>query len=409
MNILESIIQALQSIKSNTLRTVLTLLSISIGIFAIIGAGTAVNTLEGSFNAQLVSMGQNTFMIRRTPSINVGNSWRKYRNRKDITFQQAKEFKMGMDGDVLISLHNETDGYTAKRGNFSTDPKVTLIGADENFFIVKNFVIETGRAFGIAEVTSSSPVVIIGNDLVVQLFNGENPIGQFITLKNQQFQVIGTLKTQGSMFGRSLDAQAIIPISLFTRYHSDEWTSSVEITGKAYSKEQMSKVVDESIGTMRTIRNLKPWEDNSFEVETNDSVSSQFASFSNYLQIFGLGSGLISLLAAGVGIMNIMLVSVKERTKEIGIRKAIGAKRKWIMFQFIIEAITLCQLGGLIGITFGIIAGIGLSSLIGTEASLPFNWVIFSIVICTVMGLAFGSYPAWKAASLDPIEALRYE
>lgn len=409
MNILESIIQALQSIKANTLRTVLTLLSISIGIFAIIGAGTAVNTLEGSFNSQLAALGQNTFMIKRTPSVNFGNSWRKYRNRKDITLQQAKEFKLQMEGITLTSIHNETDGYTAKRGNLSTDPTVNLIGADENFFIVKNLPVETGRAFGLTEVNSAIPVVIIGNDLVVQLFSGENPIGQFITLKNQKFQVIGTLKSQGSMFGRSLDAQAVIPITVFTRYHSDEWTSSVEITTKSYSKEQLSQAVDESIGVMRSLRNLKPWEENSFEVETNESVSSQFASFSNYLQIFGLGSGLISLLAAGVGIMNIMLVSVKERTKEIGIRKAIGAKRKWIMFQFIIEAITLCQLGGLIGITFGIIAGMGLSSLIGSETSLPINWVIFSIVICTLMGLAFGSYPAWKAASLDPIEALRYE
>jgi putative ABC transport system permease protein len=409
MNILESIIQALQSIKANTLRTVLTLLSISIGIFAIIGAGTAVNTLEGSFNSQLAALGQNTFMIKRTPSVSFGNSWRKYRNRKDITLQQAKEFKLQMEGITLTSIHNETDGYTAKRGNLSTDPTVNLIGADENFFIVKNLPVETGRAFGLTEVNSAIPVVIIGNDLVVQLFNGENPIGQFITLKNQKFQVIGTLKSQGSMFGRSLDAQAVIPITVFSRYHSDEWTSSVEITTKSYSKEQLSQAVDESIGVMRSLRNLKPWEENSFEVETNESVSSQFASFSNYLQIFGLGSGLISLLAAGVGIMNIMLVSVKERTKEIGIRKAIGAKRKWIMFQFIIEAITLCQLGGLIGITFGIIAGMGLSSLIGSETSLPINWVIFSIVVCTLMGLAFGSYPAWKAASLDPIEALRYE
>ena len=283
MNILESIIQALQSIKANTLRTVLTLLSISIGIFAIIGAGTAVNTLEGSFNSQLAALGQNTFMIKRTPSVNFGNSWRKYRNRKDITLQQAKEFKLQMEGTTLTSIHNETDGYTAKNGNLSTDPKVTLIGADENFFIVKNLLLETGRAFGLTEVNSAIPVVIIGNDLVVQLFNGENPIGQFITLKNQKFQVIGTLKSQGSMFGRSLDAQAVIPITVFSRYHSDEWTSSVEITTKSYSKEQLSQAVDESIGVMRSLRNLKPWEENSFEVETNESVSSQFASFSNYL------------------------------------------------------------------------------------------------------------------------------
>ena len=409
MNILESIIQALQSIRANKLRTGLTLLSISIGIFAIIGSGTAVNTLDSAVNTQLVAMGENSFMIRRTPSVNFGNSWRKFRNRKDITFQQAKEYKVAIESEAIVSIHNETDGYTAKRGNLSSDPTVTLIGGDENLFAVRNFTIEQGRQFSAPEATSGVPVVIIGNDLNIQLFNGASPLGQFITLKNQQFQVIGVLKPQGSMFGRSLDNQAIIPISLFMRYHTDEWGSSVEITTKAYSKESLNANVDEAIGIMRSLRNLKPWQDNSFEIETNESISNQFASFSQYLNMFGLGSGLISLIAAGIGIMNIMLVSVKERTKEIGIRKALGAKRSWILFQFIIEAITLCQLGGIIGIFFGILSGIGLGALINTTASIPLFWVIFSVTACTVMGLAFGSYPAWKAASLDPIEALRYE
>jgi putative ABC transport system permease protein len=169
------------------------------------------------------------------------------------------------------------------------------------------------------------------------------------------------------------------------------------------------QTVDESIGIMRSLRNVKPWEDNSFEIETNETISSQFASFTEYLSMFGIASGIISLLAAGVGIMNIMLVSVKERTREIGIRKAIGAKKNWILFQFIIEAITLCQLGGVIGIAFGVIAANGLSTLINAETQIPLFWVLFSVGTCTLMGLIFGSYPAWKAASLDPIDALRYE
>jgi putative ABC transport system permease protein len=409
MNILESILQAFESVRSNTLRTILTLLSISIGIFSIIGAGSAVATLDSAVNTQLVAMGENSFMIRRTPTINMGNSWRKYRNRKDITYAQAKEFKNSIESTDLISISDETDGYTAKVGNLSTDPDVSLIGCDENFFTIKNMQIIEGRSFSAQEVLSATSTAIIGNDIVLKLFNGRNAIGEYLTLKNQQFLIVGILKSQGSMFGKSLDNQIMIPISTFMRYHTDEWGSSVEITGQAYSKQSFLQTVDESIGIMRSLRNVKPWEDNSFEIETNETISSQFASFTEYLSMFGIASGIISLLAAGVGIMNIMLVSVKERTREIGIRKAIGAKKNWILFQFIIEAITLCHLGGIIGITFGVIAANGLSTLINAETQIPLFWVFFSVGTCTLMGLIFGSYPAWKAASLDPIEALRYE
>ena len=324
MNILESILQAFESVRSNTLRTILTLLSISIGIFSIIGAGSAVATLDSAVNTQLVAMGENSFMIRRTPTINMGNSWRKYRNRKDITYAQAKEFKNNIESTDLISISDETNGYTAKVGNLSTDPDISLIGCDENFFTIKNMQIIEGRSFSAQEVLSATSTAIIGNDIVLKLFNGRKAIGEYLTLKNQQFLIVGILKSQGSMFGKSLDNQIMIPISTFMRYHTDEWGSSVEITGQAYSKQSFLQTVDESIGIMRSLRNVKPWEDNSFEIETNETISSQFASFTEYLSMFGIASGIISLLAAGVGIMNIMLVSVKERTREIGIRKAIG-------------------------------------------------------------------------------------
>jgi putative ABC transport system permease protein len=409
MNILESILQALESVRANKLRSGLTLLSISIGIFAIIGAGTAVNSLDNSVNTQLAAMGENTFSVKRTPSIQLGNTWRKYRMRKDITYAQAKDFKNRMQLSDQICISNASGGFTVKCGNLSTDPDVSLIGTDENYFSVRNVALSLGRSFTAEEISSASAVAIVGNDLIVKLFPYSSGLGEMITIRNQQFLIIGVLQPQGSMLGQSLDNQVMIPISNFMRYYTNEWDASVDIAVRASSREAFMPAMDEAIGILRSLRNVKPWEDNSFEIETNESLSNQFAGFSKYLSLFGFGSGLISLLAAGVGIMNIMLVSVKERTKEIGVRKALGARRSLILFQFIVEAITLCQLGGLIGIGMGVLGGFGLAQLINTPASLPVFWVVLSVSACTAMGLLFGGYPAWKAAKLDPIEALRYE
>ncbi len=211
------------------------------------------------------------------------------------------------------------------------------------------------------------------------------------------------------MFGQSQDNMVLIPITHLLNYFASFWESSVQIVLRARSRDVFTQAIDEAIGVMRLVRNLKPWEENDFEIETNESIKEQFSGLTKYLQWFGFISGGIALIAAGVGIMNIMLVSVKERTREIGVRKAVGAKRRWIMYQFIIEAITLCQVGGAIGIVVGVIAGGAFGLLIGGTFSIPVGWVVFSVIICTMLGVIFGAYPAWKAAKLDPIEALRYE
>jgi len=409
MNVFESIKLALDSIRVNKLRAFLTLLSISIGVFAIIGAGTLVSSLSGTVEKQLDEIGENTFWIQKMPKVVTGNNWRKYMKRKPITYTQMKELKRTMTTTNLIAGVSYSMGNTVKAGNLSSNPDVDLIGSDEIYFSNMNVSISEGRIFTEDEINQCSNVALIGNDVKVKVFPNMNPIGKRITIKNQNYEVIGMLESKGATLGRSQDNVIYIPISGFLKYYSSEWNESVTITIKAIGKGNRDATIDEAIGSLRVIRNLKPWEENDFEMDTNETITEQFSSFIGFLTYFGFFSGAIALIAAGVGIMNIMLVSVKERTREIGIRKAIGAKRKWILMQFIVETITLCQIGGLAGIIMGVGGGWALGSMAHMTIVFPVNWLIGAVVLCTVLGLLSGAYPAWKAAKLDPIEALRYE
>ena len=409
MDFTESIYQAIDSIRTNKLRTFLTLLSIAIGVFALIVAGTLINSFEKAVLAQLEEIGETTFWIQRLPSIQTGNTWYKYRQRKPITYRQYKELVRMTNSTPWISAHSFTFGMTINAGNLSTDPDVYVAGADPNFFITNSIDVEFGRTFIEEDIDYNRNVAIIGNDIVVKIFPNVNPLGKEISIKNQKYTVIGILKTRGALLGQSKDNMVIIPITNFLKYFASPWEESLQITVKAISKEMLQATMDEVIGNMRVIRNVKPWEANTFELETNETISQQFGSFVNFLSIFGFISGGFALVAAGVGIMNIMLVAVKERTREIGIRKAVGARRRWILWQFILEAITLSQIGGLFGIIFGVLGGYLLGNAIKLPLFFPVPWVVLSIIVCTILGIAFGTYPAYRAANLDPIEALRYE
>ncbi|ROL59880.1 FtsX-like permease family protein [Bacteroidetes/Chlorobi group bacterium MS-B_bin-24] len=409
MDFTESIYQAIDSIRTNKLRTFLTLLSIAIGVFALIVAGTLINSFEKAVLAQLEEIGETTFWIQRLPSIQTGNTWYKYRQRKPITYRQYKELVRMTNSTPWISAHSYTFGMTINAGNLSTDPDVYVTGADPNFFITNSIDVEFGRTFIEEDIDYNRNVAIIGNDIVVKIFPNVNPLGKEISIKNQKYTVIGILKTRGALLGQSKDNMVIIPITNFLKYFASPWEESLQITVKAISKEMLQATMDEVIGNMRVIRNVKPWEANTFELETNETISQQFGSFVNFLSIFGFISGGFALVAAGVGIMNIMLVAVKERTREIGIRKAVGARRRWILWQFILEAITLSQIGGLFGIIFGVLGGYLLGNAIKLPLFFPVPWVVLSIIVCTILGIAFGTYPAYRAANLDPIEALRYE
>ncbi|MFN8366500.1 MAG: ABC transporter permease [Candidatus Kapaibacterium sp.] len=409
MNILESILTALSSIRSNTLRSVLTLLSISLGTFAIVSVGIATTTLNDTITGAIDEVGGNSFVIKRTPSINMGNSWRKYRNRKVIGVNQAEEYKKQIGNSALVSVADEDMGKTIKSGTLSTNPDVMIWGVDENYFTLRQKTFSDGRPILEEDLHSGRMVAVIGNDVKVKLFPYSNPIGQQITIDNYRFDIIGVLEPKGAVLGQSQDNEVYLPLTAYVKGFANESRFSATITVKANSAETFHSVFDESIGIMRSLRNCKPWEENNFEIEDNSTIKEQFETIVNFMGYFAGFIAFFALAAAGVGIMNIMLISVKERTREIGIRKALGATKNAILTQFLIEAVTLCQLGGLGGILFGL-GLIGILSLsFSFTFSFPVNWVVVSIVICTVIGIAFGIYPAWRAARLDPIEALRYE
>lgn len=415
MHIAESIAMAVDAVRANKLRSSLTLLSIGIGVFAIIASSGITNTLQQTVSTQLVDLGEHSLLIQRTPNIQFGHNWRKYATRKNITPEIARQLREHMTTTSLITVSNTASGYTVKAGEQSTNPDVSVIGADHMYFDVNAVTLKSGRPFTEQDVLIGTNVAIIGTDLEEGLFQGADPVGRSITIKNQEFTVIGVLEKKGGVLGQSQDNRVLIPLSIFTKYYVMFWDTSVDISVKAVSADALPATLDEATGIMRTLRGVKPWEENDFEIDTNDALSGQFGNLTIAIVVVAWISGIGALLAAGIGIMNMMLVSVKERTREIGVRKALGAKRRWIVRQFLIESVTLCQLGGLTGMIGGLLISWGAAALVrattmpGLSFDPPWFAVVFSIVACTLIGVGFGLYPAYRAAGLDPIEALRYE
>ncbi|HET7152529.1 MAG TPA: ABC transporter permease, partial [Candidatus Kapabacteria bacterium] len=387
MQIGESISLAVASVKANKLRSALTLLSVSIGVFAIIGATTVVGSFNAMFTDQLSALGSNTLFIQKFPAFMLsGKEWRKYMKRKDITYQQAAMLReratLPMDIGTIIG-----NNQIVKGNGETTDNAIGVNGGDENFATTDNLNVALGRQITTEDVTYKRDVAVLGADVVKRLFGITDPLNKTITIGSKPYTVIGTFSAKGSTLGQSQDNFVLIPITSFLKYYTDEWSSSVEITVRAPSVQTVSETEDQVIGILRTLRKVEPWEDNDFEVITNDAVTSAFEGFTQYVAYFAVGVSAISLLAAGIGIMNIMLVSVKERTREIGIRKAIGATRRNILTQFIIEAVALCQFGGIIGIVLGVGAGNLAAAYLQTSFTIPYLWIIVAVFICTVIGV----------------------
>ncbi|MBE0571941.1 MAG: ABC transporter permease [Ignavibacteriaceae bacterium] len=401
---------SLQSLKTNRLRTLLTVLGVVVGIFSIIVVMTIVTMLQNTINEGFQFLSKNTFQIQKWPALQTGGHRNrdKYRNRKDITLEDFYRFEKMMKDAKNVGAYQGAGGKVIKFGNRETNPNTYIVGVTEGVYPSLNLEIADGREFRSNEIEYSSSVCVLGNFLVEKLFYDIDPVGKIIKLDGYPMRVIGTLKKKPDFFGQTVDNYVVLPISTFQSIYGKR-TETVDITVMANTAEEYESTIESAIGYMRMIRKIEPGEEPDFEVFSNESLIGQVNDITGPIKIGALAVSLVALIAAGVGIMNIMLVSVTERTKEIGIRKAIGAKNSSILLQFLIEAVILCLIGGIIGIALGIGIGNFAGGFLNAEMAIPYDWAIIGITMCLVVGLIFGTYPAYKAANLDPIEALRYE
>ena len=399
---------AIDAIKQNKLRSILTLLGISIGVFSVIGVMTAIRTLESSVESGLNVFAANTFVIQKYPSIQIGRRDKKIRNRKNIDYDQYKKLKERAKLPVLVSVSEGSSIRNVKYKDISVKNYVSLLGGDEGSIRMYKTFISDGRNIAPDDVRYARNVCVLGMDVVDRLFPFEDPLSKKIQIEGLNYYVIGITERQGEAFGQSQDNYIAIPITNYLQKFSNKWTT-LSINVEAVSEKDYDKTREEVIGIMRTIRKVKVGDDNDFELETNDEMIETFSGFTGGIKLFALSVSIIALVVAGIGIMNIMLVSVTERIKEIGIRKAIGATKQDILTQFLMEAVFLSEFGGIVGIVMGISAGNLVSFIFKIPAVIPIDWAIIGLAVCSLIGIGFGIYPAWKAAQLDPIESLRFE
>ncbi|REL38261.1 ABC transporter permease [Rhodohalobacter sp. SW132] len=408
MNFIEVFRQAFDSLRSNKLRSSLTLLAISVGVFAIISANTAVLVLDTYFKDTLSLMGGDVITVTKTPAISMGPmDWERFRNRQDITIDQMERLQDLSDQASEVGPNRTYRTTRVVFENEETEPNIGIRGGNEYYLDNNAYTLASGRNILPEDIDYARSVAIIGADVESALFENQDAIGKTIRIEGRRYTVIGVVEAKGNVFGSTLDRFVVVPYSNLAGLYGRNQNIGIQV--RAGSVENIQNAIDEITGVLRVIRKVDPGEQNDFEITTNESLSSTFESFTGILYMIGFVIGGVVLLGAGIGVMNIMLVSVSERTREIGLRKSVGATRKAIVSQFLMETIAICQIGGVIGI----IAGIGLGNVaalyLDANIVLPWGSAVGGIIGMTVIGVLFGVYPAYKAARLDPIESLRYE
>ncbi|MEA2238087.1 MAG: putative transport system permease protein [Thermoanaerobaculia bacterium] len=400
---------ALGSLRTNRLRSALTMLGVAIGVFSVIGVMTALSAIQGSIETGLSFLGSNIFQLAKYPIINNGgDNEDKYRNRKDISLDNANEFIRLMGGEAnAIALKVFDGGRPISNGPVTLQGR-TVVGTNEYFITANSYAIGYGRNISPDDVELARPVTVVGASIQKKLFPSQSALGKTIKVHSKPYTIIGVLDEKGSSFGNSQDDLVLVPLTKFFSDFGHEHRT-INIAIQSTSQATYNDTLDKAIGAMRTARGLKLGQDNDFEIYSNDTLVTAFAQVADTVRAGAFVVSVIALLAAGIGIMNIMLVSVTERTREIGVRKAIGARKYDIIKQFLIEAVLLSELGGLAGIIVGVLGGNGVALAFDMSMVFPWFWAITGLVVCSIIGIGFGSYPAWKAASLHPIEALRYE
>jgi len=410
MKLLENIRQALRAIKSNLLRTILTCLIIAFGIMALVGILTAIDSIKDSIYNNFDSVGANSFTIRET-GLGVRRGMGHPENAVPITYDEAQLFKQRFTFPASISVSVRASmTSTVKHGSKKSDPNVAVLGGDDNYLINTGYELNKGRNFATDEIEGGRNVAIVGSNLVDKIYvKADTIIGSYIDIGNIRYQVVGQLKSKGSSMASSADNAVIIPLENARRFFDLSSQVSMVISVSIPSVTQLQSGIDEAGSLMRNIRRIPLGQPNDFDIVQSDSLANSLIDNISYITIAATLIGFITLFGAAIGLMNIMLVSVRERTAEIGVSKAIGATKKIIRTQFLVEAIVICQIGGILGIVLGILAGNGVSVLLGGNFIIPWFWIFMGITFCFIVGVLSGIYPAIKASQLDPIESLRYE
>ena len=406
----ESFTMATGAIVAHKLRSALTLLGVLVGVFSIIVVMTAMRVMQSNIERQLSSLGTDTFMIRKWPNtyFGGGGDLEKFWRRKNITLAQGKQLQDRTTLPETIGVETAFwSGEISTRYKTSA-PTVRLFGETPGSFAAHNWNLGEGRLLLDADIDSGRYVCVLGSGLATNIFPNSSPVGEQVKIDGLKYDVVGVLEHQGGSAGGNQGNFAVIPLTTgLNRY--GRWYRSLNLLVQARDSQSYTDTLEEVRAALRNIRKVPPDKEDDFEIQSNDSLIAQFQTFTRSVRIGVAIVSSIALIAAGIGIMNIMLVSVTERTREIGIRRAVGAKKRNIMGQFILEAIVLCEVGGIVGVILGILGGNLLALALKLPPAVPLDWVVLGLAICSLVGIVFGTYPAWKAANLDPIESLRYE
>lgn len=401
---------SLRAIKSNRVRAILTICIIAFGIMALVGILTAIDAIKTSLTDQFTMMGANSFTISaRGMNIQIGNDRVRARNFSRISYREAEQFKQLFTEPAYVSISFAASGLaTVKYGDEETNPNISLTGVDENYLTVSGYEIENGRNFSADEVQLNRRLVLLGADVAKTLFpTGIDPIDKEVSVAGLKLRVAGVLKSKGAS-AVSGDNVCFLPVTAARQYFSRP-NMNFNIAVMPINAVNLDFMTGEAEAVFRIVRNLDPRDESDFNISKSDNIVALLLKNIKYVTLAATIIGIVTLFGAAVGLMNIMLVSVAERTREIGVRKAIGAKPSTIKNQFLFESILIGQFGGFFGIVLGVLIGNIVSTLLKSSFVVPWLWIIMGVVVCFIVGVVSGYAPALKAANIDPIEALRYE